>query len=245
MAIGARSTGCYARTVVRGCLGFLLFAGVLIAGLAFVLVELAVPALVSAGVRSSPLVQGRDVQVHVETSFDGVLLHGRADRIDLSGSNLDEPNARIGSLQLTLRDVTLLDRTFADADGLLNGVELQLGTGAPVLIGEVRLTGSSSSLEARLFIGAPAAESAIRSRLLEAGLPVQAVHLGRGRVDLSVAGQTVPASLHLTATALILDAGPPIGSVDVLSAPVGGEWRLASVEVTEQGVQLTVTISLG
>ena len=229
---------------MRGCLAFLVFVAALLAVLAYGFTQFALPALVTAGVRSSPLIHGQDVAIKVETSLDGVLLHGRVDRIDISGDDLTEPNARIGRLELTLRDVTLLDHTFGSAEGVLTGLELQVGDGSTATIGVVLLTGSSTSLEARVLVASGAAESAIQSRLRSAGVPVEAVRLGLGRVDLTVVGQSVATQLRVTPTGLDLDAGPTLGLVEVVSTPPGGEWRIASVGVTPLGIELVLAVSV-
>ena len=47
-------------------------------------------AVVTTAVRSAPLLAGQPVEVHVETSLAGVLLHGQIDSIQISGTKAGE-----------------------------------------------------------------------------------------------------------------------------------------------------------
>jgi hypothetical protein len=229
---------------MRGCLTFVLFVALLIGGLAFGLVQFALPALVDAAVRNSTLVHGQPVTVITDASIEGVFLDWRIDRIDITGRDLTEPNARVGNLNLTLRDVALVDRTFASASGELSDVDLQIA-GVPLArVASVGLTGTSTSIQAGVLVTASAAEAAIRARLQDANVPVQQVRLGAGRIDITIAGQVVSAQPLLTSNGLALDVGAPVPPIELVSTPPGGEWRIDSVLVSPAGIRMSIGISL-
>lgn len=235
---------------MRGCLGFLLFAAAAIGLLAYGLVEIAVPSIVSTAVKSSSLVQGRDFTVEVTTSFEGVLLHGRVDRIDILGQDVVEQNVTIGRAHLALYDASLLDRTFATANGALEGVDADVGFGAPIHLDTILLSGAESTLLAEIDVGQAEATAAIEDQLRAAGVPVQSVTLGTGQVTFNVAGLPITATLASgggaggSGTGVSLDAGSPFGRVAILDQPAGSVWRIASVDVMPSGLRITVSIDL-
>ncbi|HLX35677.1 MAG TPA: hypothetical protein VKR30_10610 [Candidatus Limnocylindrales bacterium] len=230
---------------MRGCLGFLLFLVVAVGLLGYAVVQYAIPAVVTAAVRSSPLARGQNLTVQVDTSLTGVFLHGSVDRIAIGGANVTEPNATISLVDITLADVSILDRTFASATGTLTGVSVDLSDGSPIQLTSVAVSGSSSSLQTAVDLTAAEASIALRDRLRAAGIPADSVQLVRGGVDIVVAGRTIPARVVVTAGSVSLDAGPPYPAVTVFSAPAGGDWTIGSVDVSATGIRVTVAISLG
>jgi hypothetical protein len=230
---------------VRGCLGFLVFAITAVAVLAFVVVQFALPAVVTSAVRSSPLVRGQNVAVQVDTSLTGLFLHGRIDRIVITGRDLSEPSATIADVSVTLSEVSILDRTFATAAGTLSGVDVEVGSSAPILhIEMVNLSGSASTLTAEVQVSRAAAEAGLLAPLRAAGVPVDAVSLARGRIDLTIAGLLVETQTVLTESGLSLQAGPLSPSVPILSGPAGGAWRIDEVDVTTSGLRIVLSIAL-
>jgi hypothetical protein len=227
---------------VRGCLGFLLFVGTAVAVLAFVAVQLALPAVAASAVKASPLLRDQDVTVSVETSFAGVLLHGDLDRVVITGQNLTEPRAAVGRVSVTLSGVSILDRTFVSAAGTLTGVDVGVGATSPIHVDVVNLGGSGSTLTAEIQVGAAAATTAMRDRLRAAGVPVDVVSLAAGHVDLTIGGLVIASQVAMTESSVSLDAGPLLPSLPILSAPAGGEWRIDQVEVTPAGLRIVVSV---
>jgi len=230
---------------MRGCLGFLVFAAILVTLLAAAVVQLVLPSLVAGDVEGSPLLRGQQVEVHVDTSVAGVLLHGRIDSIRITGTSLTEPNATIAALDLTLADVAIADHTFDTASGSLDGVTITTVNGGSIPIDTVAISGFSSTVLATVRIGATAAEAALRSLLQAAGVAVSSVSLGAGVVDVTIQGHAIQARLVTNGNQLVLDAGSPVAPIELLSAPAGGEWRIDTVDVTASGIAIEVAIDLG
>ncbi len=228
---------------MRGCLAFLLFAALLIGALALAVVRLALPGLVDSAVRGSPLAHGQPLTVVTNASIEGVFLGGRIDEIEISGRDLAESNASLGTLDVTFRDVSIFDHTFASADGGMTFATLSIGPENRVTADAVGLRGSGTTLTATADFSSPEAEGAIGVVLQDAGVPVDGVHLGTGRVEIKVAGATLPADLRVADGGLTLEAGN-LGSIPLIEPPPGSEWRIEGVEVTPAGIRLVLLISL-
>jgi hypothetical protein len=230
---------------MRGCLGFLVFAAALIALLAVAFVQVLLPAVATAAIQGSPLVRGQPVAVTVETSVTGVLLHGEIDSVRITATNLSEPPATVGDLEVTLSDVSIADRTFASADGSLVGVVVDPTQGAPIELPTVWLGGSSSALTATVALDAQQTLALLQARLKAAGAPSDArVALSSGGIDLSVLGHSVPARIETTAEAVQLVSEQAALRVTLLEAPAGGPWQIGDLQVTPGGMQLTLDLEV-
>jgi hypothetical protein len=236
---------CLPSVGMRGCLGFLVFAAILVTALAVALVQLALPAVVTAAVEGSPLVRGQPVAVTVETSLGGVLLHGEIDSVRITGANLSEPPATIGDLDVTLSHVSMVDRTFASADGTLVGVVMDPTAAAPIELPTVWIGGSSSALTATVALDAQQTVALLEARLKAAGAPADArVALIPGGIDLSVLGHSVPARIETTAETVQLVSEQAGLDVTLLEAPAGGPWQIGDLQVTPGGMQMTLDLEV-
>jgi hypothetical protein len=190
-------------------------------------------------------VRGQNVSVQVDTSLAGILLHGRIDRIVITGHDVTEPNATLASVAVTLSDVSLLDRTFAAASGTLSGVDIGVGSATPIHVDSVDLSGSTSTLTATVQISAAVAAAAITARLRAAGVPIDGVSLASGRIDLTIDGQLVETQAVLAANSLSLQVGSAFPSLPILTGASGGAWRIDAVDVSPAGLRLVVSVPVG
>ncbi len=226
---------------MRGFLGFLILAAAVIGVLAVVLAQLVLPAVVSAAILGSPALRGQAVSVRVETSLAG-LVSGRIDQIVLAGNGLAEPSVTISSVDLTLVEVSILDRSFASAAGNLSGVAFSIDTSSPIFIPTAELSGSNRTVFATVDLDPATSASAIQARLRAAGLSVDGVSFADGRIDLTVAGRTVEARTVLTNSGLSLES-TEFASVLILPTPATSEWRVRTATVTPAGLQIVIGIS--
>jgi len=229
---------------MRGCLGFLVFAAVLIALLAVASVQVLLPAVATAAIQGSSLVRGQPVVVTVETSIAGVLLHGEIDSVRITGTNLSEPPATIGDVDVTLSRVSLIDRTFGSADGTLIGVVVDPTAAVPIELPTVLLGGDSSALTATVTLDAQQTVALLQARLKTAGAPDARVALTSGGIDLSVLGHSVPARIEASAEAVQLVSEQAGLHLTLLEAPAGGPWQIGDVQVTPGGIQLTLDLEV-
>jgi hypothetical protein len=224
--------------------GFLIVVALAGAVLAVAIVTVLLPAAVSAGVRDSPFLRGQAVRVDVRASFKGVFLGGRVDRIAISGSGLREPNATVAAADIALTDVSIVDRSFIRASGTLTGVDLDVASAGALHLETVTLGGSSQALTALADIDATTAAAFLRSRLMAAGIPVEAVSLAAGRIDVTIAGITITAIPVITATEVRLEVQGTGVSLPIVTFPSTGEWQITAIQVTPAGIRVTALVSL-
>jgi hypothetical protein len=235
---------CLPSTVVRGCLGFLIVVALAGAALGVAIVTVLLPAAASAGVRDSPFLRGQAVRVDVQTSFEGVFLDGRVDRITISGSGLSEPNATVTTADIALIDVSIVDRSFRRAAGTLTDVDVDVASAGALHLETVTLSGSSRALTALADLDATTASTFVRGRLAAAGIPVNAVTFEAGRIDLTIAGVTIAAIPVITSTEVRLEAEGGGVSLPIVAFPSTGEWQITAIQVTPAGIRVTALVSL-
>jgi hypothetical protein len=132
---------------VRGCLFTLLLGAAAIA--LFVVVGL--PAIaagaITAGLTAGGL-QSDDTTVTVSSDPPTDLLGMHADRVHVTASDATFRGLRIGSLDVTLGDLSLTDRSADSVDGRLRDVAVADVAGSPMTIDTIRLTGGGDRVTA-------------------------------------------------------------------------------------------------
>ena len=108
---------------MRGCLGVLVIAVLfVVVGIWFGGPPIAA-ALVTTGLTSSGF-HSDDLEVTVQADPPLSLALGRADRVVVSGTDVEWNGLTADTLDLTLHGVDLIGRSAAQANGVLTGVEL-------------------------------------------------------------------------------------------------------------------------
>jgi len=128
---------------MRSCLIQLLIAVAVIFallwfGLPFGASWLATNALTAAGFT------GTDTKVTVSADLPPRILLGHADKIQLTATDASVGGLYAASIDVTLSDVELIDRTFASAHGTLKGVRVPAPNGDPATIDSVALDGAGT-----------------------------------------------------------------------------------------------------
>jgi hypothetical protein len=224
---------------MRGCLFTLLLGAVAIAllvvvGLPQVYAGIMTGALTAAGL------QADDTTVHVESDPPTDLLRLHADTVTVRATDATFRELAIGSLDLTLHDVAIIDRTADSIDGTLSDVDVTLTSGATVTLDEIRVAGDPDAIRATTTIDGDEAESLIAAAVEERiGIRPTSVRLAAPDTLTIKAGVTVAGRLavnadgdlvvHLTEDPagigeLVLLRGTtdlPIGLTDVAVTPAG------------------------
>ncbi len=133
----------------RGCaLSLLAFmvAGVLI--LWFVLPPV-MNGLAGSALRSTGL-EAADMRVEVSADPPLRLLFLVADRVHVKASGVTIENVQAESMDITLRDVNIRDRTFGVIEGSLTGAIVTPTAGPAVKVGSVQLSGPSEATRATM-----------------------------------------------------------------------------------------------
>src|SRR5262245_57768700 len=131
---------------MRGFFGFLVLLLVALAIAALVIVPAIVRPMVVEQVRqASPFEQPIEVEVDVDPLQ---LLLGSIREIRVTGANLEAEGAIIGSLDLTLSDVSTGSRTWRSLVGRLSNVQLPFVQRTNLVIETIDLTGTDGSFAA-------------------------------------------------------------------------------------------------
>jgi hypothetical protein len=226
---------------MRSFLGFLVFIGVLIALLGAVVLPMLVAPMVAATVRDAAPFGEQRLDVEVDVDPIG-LLRGLVSEIRISGTDLEADGARLGSLTLVLRDVRIGDRSFADASGATQSIDLVLADGSPISVSSVTLSGASTAVEALASLEATAAAALIRAGLADAGLALAEVELIDGGVAFDVLGERVEVALAVEGGAVVVASVAGLASVPVVSPAVGDPWRIVAVTVKPTGILIEATV---
>jgi hypothetical protein len=219
---------------MRSFLGFLVLVALLSGVLAFAVVPLAGPGLVSAVIRGTPPLAGQNVTVTAEVT-SAALLRGAIGHIDLAGPSVGIGSARANAVAVSIDGLSVLDRSFSDLDGHAALVVITEPDGTFVELHDVRISGSSESLDAFGEIRADEVSRLLAARLAFAGVPVDAIRLETGVIVLTAGGQEVESRLSIAGDSVVLapEGGlPPV----TVSAGIAAPWKLVELDVTPAGI---------
>lgn len=211
---------------------FAVFSLVLVALLVFVVVPAVASPLLTQMLRDTGL-RGDDLNVSLDY-FDPSLLTGRAEHLTVRGENVELPPALVGSLDVTLGGVSLLDRTFDSISGELNAVTLAAG-GLTVEVASVEVDGPADAAAATARFGAEETQELVELAARREGLPLDDVRLVEGGLRVTLAGAEIEADIGVQGGALVL--APGIGQPILLLQPAPSDpWRLSEAFVSPSGV---------
>jgi hypothetical protein len=234
---------------MRGCLFTLLLGAAAVAllvaiGLPQVYAGVVTGALTAAGLHAD------DTTVHVESDPPTDLLGFHADTVTVSATDATFREMQIGSLDLELHDVAVLDRTAEGVDGTLSDVAVTLPDGSDLTLDEITIEGDSDHITASTVIPGGDVERMIsdvaESRL---GTRPRSVTLSRpDRITIDV-GIDVEGTLDVNAAGdlvIVLPDGVIAGGeVVLLQGGTDLPIRLTDVAVTKAGdLRLTGDLSI-
>lgn len=226
---------------MRGCLtSLLVFPAVILVAAWFLLPRIASP-LVSAGLGLAGFTSAnQEVTVSADPPIELLTMH--ADRIHLSAASASFHELTMDTVDVTLDDVGLLDRTVQTLHGTLTGVVVQPGGGLPLRLTSIVLDGSSASITANVTVSptdlTTLAASAVQSALGSA--PSKVTFAGPDRATIVVGGIGIAGRIVITSdgglafkpTKLPLGLDGPI---DLVTPGPSVPFRMTSVRVTALG----------
>jgi hypothetical protein len=224
---------------VRGCLFTLLLGAALIA----IFVVIGLPAIaagaITAGVQAAGL-QSDDTVVTVTSDPPTDLLGLHADRVRIRATDATFRGMTIGSLDLTLHDLHLVDRTAAAVDGTLDDVVATGAGGHDLTLDSVEVTGGGDTITATTTIPAAQVEGliadGIEAKLGARPTDVRLAPPDRLTVELVIAVKGRFVVSDDGALQVRVTNGPAAGQVvTLLDADSGLPMRLTSATVTAEG----------
>ena len=225
---------------MRGCLFTLLLGAVAVA----LVVTIGIPAVaagaLTAGIRTAGL-QADDLTVTVASDPPTNLLGLKADRVRVRATHATFRGLGIGGMDVTLRGVSLVDRTADAVAGRLTDVTIANVGGQPLDLASVSLAGGGDTVTAQATIPGAQATTLIGDAIsTNLGVTPTSVRLvAPDRVVVRTASQAVTARLSVNAggdLVAVVEDGPLAGSsTTLLHAGEDVPMRLTAVTVTPAG----------
>lgn len=221
---------------MRSFLGFLLLVVLLIGVLAFAVLPLAGPGLVSAVIRGTPPLAGQDVTVSTKVDAAGIL-RGEIGRIAVAGERIGIDSGTAEDVSVSIEGLSVVDRSFENLDGRATTVVMSQPDGTSIELHDVRMSGNSEALDATGRIPADEAIRLLTVRFAFGGTPVDAIRLEPGLIVVTIAGQEVQGRLSIVGEAVMLTPTGGLPPVTVL-ADVVEPWRIIDLEITPAGINV-------
>jgi len=224
---------------VGGFLRFLAFFAVLAAVLVLVVVPLAAGPLLTQMVRDQG-VRSSNLAVTVAL-FDPTILFGRSRSMHVSADDVDMSDATIGSLELTLNDISFFDQTWEQVDGEIRDIRVTTG-GQTFVVDTLTVSGPADAANATVRLSADETESLIRFAAEREGLRIDDVAFSDTGVRVDLAGVQADARLDVRGGALVLVPPSGEGGVALIQPAPSDPWQLSEAWVSDEGLNLRGTV---
>ena len=222
-----------------GFLRFLAFFAVLAAVLVLVIVPLIAGPILTQMVRDTG-VKSNNLAVTVAL-FDPTLLLGRSRSMHISADAIDMSPAGVGSLDLTLGDVSFFDQTWETVDGEMRDIHLTTG-GQTFAVDTLTVAGPADSANATARLSADETEALIRFAAEREGLRIDDVKFGNTGVRVSLRGVDADAQLDVRGGALVLVPPGGQGGIALIQPAPSDAWQLSEAWVSDEGLNLRGTV---
>jgi hypothetical protein len=226
---------------VRGCLFILVLAAAVLAGAAWfgspILASTVIStALQNAGYRAS------SSTVTVTSDPPPKLLLGRADRVEIAGTDVAFRTFHAASLDLVLTDVDVVGRTAGHIGGKITGAEMTTTGGDPTSA-DIGIDGAAGAADAVIVVDAATVSRVVKATFQQKlGVTVSKAELvAPDRLRISVPGATVEGQLTVDSSGAIAFS-TPLGSAPILSLDSSFPLRLRSVHVENGNLRIDAVL---
>jgi hypothetical protein len=233
---------------MRGCLTFLLLVVVTILVASWLFLPAVAGGAVVAALGAGGFM-GSPASATVSSDPPIELLGGHADRIVIQARDATFHELSAATVDLTLTDVSLFDRTAGTVSGTLTGIRMVPRSGHVLPVSSAKLSGSSSAIQARLSLSLADVSAIAASALTSAagGTPSKVTLAAPDKVSIVLSGVTVSGrvavddqgGLVFRSTAATLAVAGPI---DLIRPGPGLPIRIRTVALTASGAILTATV---
>ena len=213
---------------MRGCLFVLVFAAAVVGAFAWFGAPLVASTVISAALANAGY-QAATSTVTVTSNPPPELLLGRADRVEIAGTDVDFRTFHAASLDLVLSDVNVVGRTADRIAGRISGAELTTGSGEATTA-EIVIDGAARAADATIVIDATTVDRVVKVTLQrEFGSAVSATELiAPDTLRISAGGSTLEGRLTVDASGAIA-LSTRLGSAPIFSLDPSFPLRLRSV----------------
>jgi hypothetical protein len=226
-------------TGVGGFLRFLALFAVLVGVFVLIVLPLALSPILTQSVRDMGL-RSNNLSVTLAL-FDPTIVLGRSRSLHLDADDVDLSPATAGSLELTLGDVSFIDRTWGTVDGEMNDVALTTG-GQTFTLDSLRVTGPADAANATARLTAEEAEALIRYSARRQGLQLDDVTFGDQGIRIKTHGVTADAQLRVIGGALVLAPDNGLPAVPLIQPAPSDPWRLDEAWISDDGLNIRGTV---
>ncbi len=234
---------------MRGCLFIALLGAVVAAFVIAVFLPVIAAGVITAGLGAGGLAAD-DTTVTVTSDPPTDLLGLHADMVRIRATDATFRGMAIGSLELDLGDVQVLERTAGTIAGRLNDVEIPAPGGGRIVIPTITLEGGGDSIATTTVIPRAALRRLVADTVESATgtRPSSVVLSAPDRVEVKVAGIAAPGRLAVRGGDLVLLGEGAIAGTDATLLRGGQDLpiEIGSARVTGSGgLRLTGTLAAG
>jgi hypothetical protein len=189
---------------------------------------------------------GTNTKVDVSSNPPPLLLTGHADSIHLTSTQASVGDLHASTIDFTLGDVSLLNRTVGTIDGSLTGVKVPAPDGKPVVVDTASVKGEASKAQATLKLARSQVETLAAQQLKsQTGISGTVTLAAPNKLTIKVGGQSQPGTLVVKNGELDLvpdSSGLPTATL--LKSGDGNPFTLQSVTIVGDVVTLTGVIDV-
>ena len=236
---------------MRGCLFTLLLGAIVVGFIVVVGLPAAAAGIVTAGLSAAGLAAA-DTTVTVRSDPPTDLLGLKADTVHVTATHATFRGLRVGSLDLVLGDVAVLERTAGTVDGELRDVTITATGGQHVTLDRISIAGGGDAITTTTIIPGAEAEALIADALeAQTGTRPTAVALASpDGLTVKAGGATIKGRFAISGKGdLVLrgvDGTTPGTEIVLVRGGKEIPIELTSVKVTQDGgLRLSGNLSLG
>jgi hypothetical protein len=226
---------------MRGCLFVLVLAAAVLGSAAWFGSPLLASAAVAAALQNGGY-HAASSTVTASADPPPRLLIGRADRIEIVGTDVSFRTFRAASLDLVLTDVDLVGRTAGTISGRISGAEMTTADGTPASA-DVAIDGSAGAARAAILVDAATVDRVVKATFRHRfGVSVTGTQLvAPDTLRISATGATVEGRLTIDPNGA-LAISTALGSAPILSLDPSFPLRLTGVGVADGNLRIDGTL---
>jgi hypothetical protein len=226
---------------MRGCLFVLVFAAIVVSAVAWFGAPALASTVITAALENSGYHAGTST-VRATSDPPPKLLLGRADRVEIAGTDVDFRTFHAATLDLVLTDVDVVNRTAARIRGRITGAELKTADNERTTA-TVDIEGAAEAAAAVIVVDAATVDRVVRAAFKQKfGVTVTSTELvAPDTLRIRSAGATVEGRLIVDASGAIA-LSTPLGSAAILSLDPSFPLRLRSVTAVDGDLRIAAIL---
>ncbi len=226
---------------MRGCLFVVILAAIVLSAAAWFGSPVLASSVIASALESSGYRAGSST-ITATSNPPPKLLLGRADRVEIAGTDVDFRTFHAATLSLVLSDVDVVGRTAGHITGRITGAALRTSAGATTT-GDVEIDGDASAADATILVDAATVDRVVKAAFqAKFGVAVTSTELvAPNTLRIRSAGSTVEGRLVIDETGAIA-LSTPLGSAAILSLDPSFPLRLRGVGAVGGDLRIDATL---